>query len=108
MAEQGRKIVIGISIYLIAKQIVNLLLGAGFGSLLIPVLIVVFLYLNLWEYTHYAAAAVIALTALRYLPGNISGLPGTWLYLTEGIIDFFAAAVLIFSQDVRMYFKKSN
>jgi len=108
MTEQGKKIVMGISVYLIVKQLLNVVLGAGVFSMILPVLISVFMYLNLWQYTHYAAAALIALTAVWYLPANLGGLPGTWLYLTEGVFDLGVAAVLILSQDVKAYFNKTE
>ena len=54
--EQGKKLLTGVSIYLLAKQVLNIILGAGLGSLIFPVLIVIFLYLRLWKYTPYVAA----------------------------------------------------
>ncbi len=108
MAEKGRKFVMAFSIYLLAKQVLNIMLGESIFSLVLPAAISVFLYLNLWEYTNYAAAALITLVALRYLPDNLRGLPSTWLYLTEGILDIGVSAVLILSQDIRAYFNKSE
>ncbi len=108
MAEQGKKLVIGISIYLIAKQLLNVIFGASVLSMILPVVIAVVMYLNLWQYLHYAAAAIITLIALRHLPANLGGLPGTLLYLIEGLLDLGAAAVLILSQDVRAYFNKTE
>jgi len=108
MSEKGKQIVMGISIYLLLKQLLNVILGTGIFSMILPVFISVFLYLNLWEYTNYAAAALITLTALRYLPDNLRNLPSSWLYLTEGILDIGVSAVLILSQDVKAYFNKSE
>ena len=108
MAEKGRKFVMAFSIYLLAKQVLNIMLGESIFSLVLPAAISVFLYLNLWEYTNYAAAALITLVALRYLQDNLRGLPSTWLYLTEGILDIGVSAVLILSQDIRAYFNKSE
>ncbi len=108
MPEQGKKIIIGIGGYLILKQIMNVILGAGFFTTFLPVVITVFLYLKLWKYTNYAAAVIILLIVLRYLPANLSGLPGTWLYLTEGILDIGAAAVLLGSKDVKAYFNQTE
>ena len=107
MTEQGKKIAMAISVYLILKQVLNVVLGTGVSSMLLPVLISVFMYLNLWKYTNYAVAGIIALIAVRYLPDNLRNLPSSWLYLLEGILDFGAAAVLVFSQDVKAYFNKS-
>ncbi len=108
MAEQGKKLVMGISIYLIAKQLLNVILGAGVFSMILPVVISVAMYLNLWQYTHYAAAAILALIAVWHLPANLGGLPGTLIYLIEGLLDLGAAAVLILSQDVKAYFQKTE
>ena len=107
MAEQGKKIVMGISIYLILKQVLNVILGTGVSTMLLPVLISVFMYLNLWQYTNYVVAGIIALIAFRYLPDNLRNFPSSWLYLLEGIVDFGTAVILIISQDVKAYFNKS-
>ena len=104
MPEQGKKIITGIGGYLIVKQLLNVILGAGVFSLVLPAAVSVFMALNLWNYTHYAVAGIVTLTALRYLPGNLGGLPGTWLYLTEGILDIGVSAVLVLSKDVKAYF----
>ena len=108
MPEQGNKIEMGISIYLIVKQLLNVILGAEIFSLVLPVVISVCMALHFWKYTHYASACVIALVALHYLPANFGGLPSTWLYLTEGILDIGVSAVLILSKDVRAYFNQTE
>ena len=107
MAEQGKKIVMAVSIYLLVKQVLNVVIGDAVSSMLIPVMISVFCYLNLWKYTNYVAAAVIALIAAKYLPDNLRNLPDSWLYLSEGILDMIAAVILVISQDVKAYFNKS-
>ncbi|MBE6876604.1 MAG: hypothetical protein E7496_07785 [Ruminococcus sp.] len=108
MPEQGKKIITGIGGYLILKQIMNVIFGAGIFTTFLPVVIAVFLYLNLWRYTNYASAVVILLIVFRYLPDNLRGLPGTWLYLTEGILDIGASVMLICSPDVKAYFNKTE
>ncbi|MBR1555209.1 MAG: hypothetical protein IJ644_07450 [Oscillospiraceae bacterium] len=108
MPEQGKKIVIGIGGYLILKQIMNVIFGAGIFTTFLPVVIAVFLYLKLWKYTNYAAAVILMLIVLRYLPDNLRGLPDTWLYLTEGILDIGASVMLIRSEDVKAYFNQTE
>ncbi len=107
MADHGKNIIIGIGIYLIIKGVLNWILGASLLTLIIPLLLAGILYFAVFEQANYAAAAVMILIALNYLPNNIRGLPGTWLYLAEGLIDFGAAAILIMSQDVKAYLKKN-
>ena len=107
MPENGKKIAMAIGIYLLVKQLVNVIIGASIFSMLIPLVISVFFYLNLWEYTNYLAGAVIALIAIWHLPDNLRNFPSSWLYLAEGILDLIASAVLIFSQDIKAYFNKS-
>ena len=53
--------------------------------------------------SNYIVGAFSILMALYYLPGNLSGLPGTWLYLTEAVLDVAAAVTLFVSKDVKVY-----
>ncbi len=107
---KGRTFALAIGIYFIVKQLLNLLLGGfGFQNIFMLVLAVAYaavLVLGL-KYCNYIVAALAALTALYYLPGNLGGLLGSWLYLLEGILDIGAAAILIFQKDVRAYFNKT-
>ena len=111
MAQQGKNLVTGICIYLIAKSILNLVLGGfamgNFVSLLIQAGLAGMLFFGV-RYGNYIAGAVLALVAVRYLPGNLGGLPGSLLYLLEGGLDLFAAALLFFSQDIKAYFPIST
>ena len=108
MAENGKKIVTGISIYLIVKEILNLILGGNFIHLMISVVFVVALYLcakGIFKYANVIVAAALALISLRYLPQNLSGLPNNFVYLAEGILDLGCAGLLVFSPDVKAYFE---
>jgi len=108
MSEQGKKIAMGIGIYLVVKQLLNVMLGADVFTLVLPVAISVCMALHFWKYTNYAVAGITALIALYYLPANFGGLPSTWLYLTEGILDIGVSAVLILSDDVKAYFNQTE
>ena len=111
MAENGKKIVTGISIYLIVKDVFNLILGGSFIHLIISVVCVVLLFLGAsgtLKYANAIVASAIALISLRYLPQNVSGLPNSFVYLAEGVIDLVCAVLLIFSSDVKAYFNQSN
>ncbi len=104
--ENGKKFAIGISVYFVAKQLLNTIIGGlDLPMLLLHIAFAVVLILGI-KYSNYVVAGIAALVALYYLPGNISGLPGSWLYLLEGILDVGAAAILIFQKDVQMFFKK--
>lgn len=107
--ENGRKFAIGIGLYFVLKQVLNLVLdGIGDGeifTLLLSVGYAVVLILGI-RYCNYVVAALAALIAVYYLPGNITGLPGNWIYLLEGILDIGAAAILVFQKDVQAYFNK--
>ena len=101
----------GISIYLIVKDVFNLILGGSFIHLIISVVCVVLLFLGAsgtLKYANAIVASAIALISLRYLPQNVSGLPNSFVYLAEGVIDLVCAVLLIFSSDVKAYFNQSN
>ncbi|MBQ8928426.1 MAG: hypothetical protein IJ055_09180 [Oscillospiraceae bacterium] len=109
MKERGRVLCFLIAAYLLAKSILNLIIGgfaaANWISVLLAAGFAAVLILGI-RYTNYIVAALTALIALRYFPGNLRGLPGTWLYLTEGIIDFAAAGLLIFSKDILAHMQR--
>ncbi len=109
--EQGRKIVYGIGIYLVAKSILNIVLG-GFGfSNLATLILQVGLALVLCKGVrnmNYVTAVIIGLIALYHLPANLRNLPANWIYLTEGVLDIGAAALLVFAKDVKAFFASRN
>ncbi len=111
MAENGKNIVTGISCYLIAKEVLNIILGGNIIHLIITAVFVALLFLgasgNL-KYANIIAAIGVALVALYYLPTNLRGLPSSWIYLLEGIVDFVCAGLLVFSADVKAYFGQAN
>ena len=111
MEQRGKVLCWCFAAYFLAKSILNLILGgfapANWFSLLLAAAFAAVLVLGV-RYTNYIVAGLAALVALRYFPGNIRGLPGTWLYLTEGIIDFAVAGLLIFSKDVVSYMQRSR
>ncbi len=106
MAETGKKITIIIAAYLLIKTCINIVIG-GFGlenvlTLCIMTGMASLLFFRV-KMSNYIVGAFSILMALYYLPGNLSGLPGTWLYLTEAVLDVAAAVTLFVSKDVKVY-----
>ncbi|MBQ6181417.1 MAG: hypothetical protein IJK31_06990 [Ruminococcus sp.] len=103
--ENGRKICIGIGVYLIAKCVLNMIIGGGLdiSGLLIAAGLSCVLWLGI-QYTNYAVAGILALIALVHLPANISNISSNWIYLIEGIIDIGFAALLCIHSDIKEHF----
>lgn len=102
--EQGRTITIGITVYLIAKVILNGVLG-GFSlfELIIAVLFGAVMFTG-GKFANYVIAGFLALVALSHLPDNISDIGSNWIYLLEGIADIGCGAVLCFFAPVKEHF----
>lgn len=103
----GKNIVTGIAVYLIAKGILNLLLG-GFGvgnivSLVIQIALAAVL-IKAVPKSNYIAAILLVAVALYHFPANLGNLSANWIYLLEGILDIGVAALLAFAKDVRTFF----
>ncbi|MDE5569934.1 MAG: hypothetical protein K2I82_04690 [Ruminococcus sp.] len=105
---QGRKFVVIIGIYLIAKAILNMFLG-GFlyfnivADLIVPVICFVAMYSGL-EYLNIAVAVIIGLPVLRNMLYNITHLPSSLIYLIEAVIDTGAIIMLVVQKDIKEHF----
>lgn len=105
---QGRAVVIIIGGYLFLKVIVNMILGGGIdiGGAIQAVILFAAMFSGL-EYLNIVVAAVLGLTVLVHLPGNIIGIFHNWkhiIYLLEGGVDVFAILLLILPASVRQHF----
>ena len=105
---KGRALCIIIGVYLIAKAVLNIVIGGGFSfsDMFIAVGIAVMIFTGL-KYLNYLAAAVLAVIALIYLPQNISNIGSNWLYLIEGILDIGFAVLLCVQKNIRQHFTKT-
>ncbi len=102
--ETGRKIVVIIGLYLFVKFILNIFLsGFDFGALIFAIVAFVAMFSGL-KYLNYAVAGLLALTVATHLIHNLTNLPGTFVFLLEGIIDIGAAYLLIMKDDVKEHF----
>ncbi|MCQ2416945.1 MAG: hypothetical protein MJ071_03930 [Oscillospiraceae bacterium] len=104
----GKKISIAVAVYVVAKQILNGCIG-GFSAentaiLIIGAVAALCFYRNV-RYSNYVLAAVMAVVALRYLPGNLMHFQ--LLYLLEGVVDILGAIVLAFHPTVQNEFRGS-
>lgn len=105
---QGRKFVVIIGIYLIAKAILNMIIGdfkvfSIAEDLLVPVICFIALFSGL-EYLNIAVAVVIAIPVLRNMYYNIIHLPSTLIYLAEAVIDVGAVLLLVIQKDIKEHF----
>ena len=110
MPENGKRFIIGISAYLLAKCILNLDLGGfAMGNIVMLAIQAGFAALLLFrvKYGNWIVGILTVLLAAYYLPGNLSGLPGTWLYLAEAAVDIGASVLLFVSPDVKAYFQEN-
>ena len=58
------------------------------------------------KFTNYIIPAFLAGVVLLHLKANIDGFPGTWLYLTEGLLDLAVAGTILFQPDIKSYFNR--
>ncbi len=108
MTETGRKWTLGIGIYLIAKSVLNFVLGFSFSNFLMIIVGVVaaVLLISRVPYINYIVAVFLAVMFLMHVKVNISNLSSQWLYLLEGVLDLGAAAVLVFEKNTKAFFQK--
>lgn len=109
MNETGKKISVVIGIYIIAKAVLNMILGFSFVNILMVLVagvIFVLLYKRI-PYCNYIVAVYLALVFLAHFWTNITNLSNGfvyWIYLAEGILDLLAGAILAFNKNVKAYF----
>lgn len=109
MSETGKKMSMAVGIYIIAKAVLNLILGFSFVNILMVLVagvIFVLLYKRI-PYCNYIVAVYLALVFLAHFWTNITNLSNGfvyWIYLAEGILDLLAGAILAFNKNVKAYF----
>ena len=101
--ENGRKLALAVGIYAVVKAILNMILGAGFGEIIVALFIAAVLFTGL-QYINYITAAYLADIVLIHLPGNISHIGSNWIYLIEAMIDVCCALLLCLNSDVKEHF----
>lgn len=102
----GRKIATCVGIWLVIKNIINLVLGFSVGNLisLIAAAAVVYIFNLGIPYANYIIAAVMAIVVIKNLPYNISHVQ--ILYLAEAVIDVIGIYILAANREVREHFKR--
>ena len=101
--EQGRMYALGVGIYCIIKSVLNMILGGGFGDIIVAVVIGAVLYTGL-QYMNYVTAGYLAFIVLINFPHNVTHIDDCWIYLLEGAIDLGCAALLVLNSDVKEHF----
>ncbi|MCC8069175.1 MAG: hypothetical protein LIO71_05430 [Ruminococcus sp.] len=103
--ETGKRFSIVIAVYLVVKQVVNLILGAGISSLILPIVMAILLILGI-KYCNYGVACVLVIIAISHMGTNLSnfGFNRYLLYIVEGIIDILGAVALCVNNDIKAYF----
>ncbi|MBP5432911.1 hypothetical protein [Ruminococcus sp.] len=105
---KGRAICVAMSVYLIAKAVLNIILRGGFDFADMFIAIgLALIMLTGFKGLNYIAASVLVVVAAIHLPDNISNISSNWIYLIEGIIDIGCAVLLCADKDVREHFSKT-
>ena len=111
MKEKGKAFLLGVSAYLLAKSVLNLFLNHFGGSeilnLIVQAVLAAVLICRIPKGQFITGAALVIIACI-HLPANLGGLPGTWIYLAEGIIDIAVAALLFSSPDVKAYMESGQ
>ncbi|MGN1411398.1 MAG: hypothetical protein ACI4WH_02660 [Oscillospiraceae bacterium] len=106
--ETGKIYSVVMGIYIIVKAVLNMILGNGFSSLILPILMAIVLFIGI-KYGNYAIAIVLGITVLMHIGTNVSnlGLNRYLIYFIEGIIDIVCAILLVINKDIKAYFDTS-
>ncbi len=110
MPERGKTIVTFFGAYLIGKSVLNLILGfsaANLISLGIAVVMAALWFFGV-KYTNYIIPGIMAFVVLWHLKDNITGFPGTWIYLVEAVVDIAVAACTVLVPDIKAHFQKDE
>lgn len=104
-AETGKKYSVAIGVYIIVKAILNIILGSGITSLILPIVMAIVLFIGI-KYGNYAIAVILGITVLIHIGTNISnlGLNRYLIYFIEGIIDIVCAVILVTNNNIKEYF----
>ncbi len=102
--ETGRKYVVLIGMYLLIKFVLNIFVGGfNFGTLIFAIVAFVAMFSGL-QYLNYVVAGLLAFGFAKHLGYNVTHLPGSLIYLIEGIIDIGAAILLVMNNDIKEHF----
>jgi hypothetical protein len=107
--KKGKQFSIAIAVYIIVKQLLNVALGDGFTSLILPIIMAVLLVLGI-KYCNYGVACVLVVVALTHIGTNLSnlGFNRYLVYVIEGIIDILSAVALCVNSNIKAYFETSS
>ena len=108
MPERGKTIVTFFGAYLIGKSVLNLIIGFSMGNIISLVIAVVMAALWFFgvKYTNYIIPAILVFVVMWHLKDNITGFPGTWIYLTEAAVDIAVAACTVLVPDIKAHFER--
>ena len=101
--ETGRTFCLFIGAYTIVKGILNMILGGGFGGIIVGIFILAVLFTGL-QYMNYLTAGYLAFVFLINFPHNITHMSDCWIYLLEGFADLGFAALLCLRAEIKEHF----
>lgn len=106
--ETGKTYSMAIGIYIIAKAVLNMILGSGLSSLILPIIMAIVLFMGI-KYGNYVIAVILAITVFAHIGTNISniGFNSYLIYFIEGIIDIVCAILLCVNSDIKKFFDAS-
>lgn len=102
---KGRNFVVIIGVYLIAKTVLNMIIGGGFNifDLIAPIVCFLAMFSGL-ECLNYAVAVIIAIPVLKNIGYNVTHLPSSLIYLIEAVADVGAIVLLVVQNDIKEHF----
>lgn len=107
-AETGKNFSMAIGVYIIVKAILNMILGNGITSLILPIIMAIVLFIGI-KYGNYAVSVILIITVLMNIGTNVSnlGLNRYLIYFIEGIIDIVCSIFLCTNKDIKEFFNSS-
>lgn len=103
--ETGKRLGVIIGVYLCVKQIINIIFGGGIGVTDILLILLgaaqIFCSIKGIKYSHYIVGIIIGVLGIFGVIRNIAHPIHNLLYLIEGVIDVFAAFLLLANRDIK-------
>lgn len=103
----GKKIAMGIGVWMVIKGVLNLLMGFGLGNIISLVIAVVLAVLVMAgvPYCNYVVAVILGIGVLKNLPYNLMNFQ--IIYLLEAVVDVVCLLMLVIQRDVKAHFERA-
>lgn len=103
--QTGRNYVIIIGVYMLAKAVLNMIIGGGFnlGDVIFALIATAAMYSGL-QYLNIVVAVLMGLSVVTNMFYNLTHLPSTLIYVIEAVVDTGAVVLLIVQKDIKEHF----